>query len=148
MAVIEPTKLRQVAQELFVAANVPEEDAKIFARLCVGANLAGHDSHGVIQIPTYIDRIERGHINPKASYDVVKETPTTTVVDGNWGIGYVVTQRLMKTTIEKAKEQLSTSQLSISEIAYNLGFEYPTSFNKLFKRKTEMSPLEFRRKFN
>lgn len=50
--------------------------------------------------------------------------------------------------IEKAKEQLSTSQLSISEIAYNLGFEYPTSFNKLFKRKTEMSPLEFRKQFN
>ena len=105
MPVIEPAKLRQIAQELFVNANVPEEDAKIFARLCVGANLAGHDSHGVIQIPTYIDRIDRGHINPKASYDIVKETPTTTVVDGNWGIGYVVTERLMKMTIEKAKEQ-------------------------------------------
>ena len=105
MPVIEPAKLRQIAQELFVAANVPEEDAKIFARLCVDANLAGHDSHGVIQIPTYIDRIDRGHINPKASYDIVKETPTTTVVDGNWGIGYVVTERLMKMTIEKAKEQ-------------------------------------------
>jgi len=105
MPVIEPAKLRQIAQELFVNANVPEEDAKIFARLCVGANLAGHDSHGVIQIPTYIDRIDRGHINPTASYDIVKETPTTTVVDGNWGIGYVVTERLMKTTIEKAKEQ-------------------------------------------
>lgn len=50
--------------------------------------------------------------------------------------------------IEKAKEQLSTSQLSISEIAYNLGFEYPSSFNKLFKRKTDMSPLEFRKQFN
>tara|TARA_B100000965_G_C19558644_1_gene743430 strand:- start:71 stop:997 length:927 start_codon:yes stop_codon:yes gene_type:complete len=62
--------------------------------------------------------------------------------------GMSTQQHIHNKLIEKAKEQLSTSQLSISEIAYNLGFEYPTSFNKLFKRKTEMSPLEFRRKFN
>ena len=50
--------------------------------------------------------------------------------------------------IEKAKEQLSTSQASISEIAYDLGFEHPPSFSKLFKLKTNMSPLDFRRSFN
>jgi AraC-like DNA-binding protein len=50
--------------------------------------------------------------------------------------------------IEKSKELLTTSQLSVSEIAYQLGFEYPQSFNKLFKKKTEMSPLEFRATFN
>lgn len=50
--------------------------------------------------------------------------------------------------IEKAKERLSTTQLSISEIAYELGFEYPQSFSKLFKQKTNQSPLEFRQSFN
>jgi AraC family transcriptional activator of pobA len=50
--------------------------------------------------------------------------------------------------IEKAKEQLSTSQASISEIAYQLGFEHPQSFTKLFKLKTSVSPLNFRRSFN
>ncbi|MBX2829273.1 MAG: helix-turn-helix transcriptional regulator [Flavobacteriaceae bacterium] len=50
--------------------------------------------------------------------------------------------------IENAKEQLSTTPLSVSEIAYNLGFEYPSSFTKLFKNKTELSPLEFRRSLN
>lgn len=50
--------------------------------------------------------------------------------------------------IEKAKQQLSGTHLSISEIAYNLGFERPASFTKLFKNKTEMSPLEFRKTFN
>ncbi|PST83093.1 AraC family transcriptional regulator [Pedobacter yulinensis] len=50
--------------------------------------------------------------------------------------------------IEKAKEQLSTSQASISEIAYELGFEHPQSFSKLFKLKTSMSPLDFRRSFS
>lgn len=50
--------------------------------------------------------------------------------------------------IEKAKEKLSTTSLSVSEIAYDLGFEYPQSFSKLFKIKTNVSPLEFRKSFN
>lgn len=50
--------------------------------------------------------------------------------------------------IEKAKEKLSTTDLSISEIAYELGFEHLQSFSKLFKSKTKLSPLEFRQSFN
>ena len=50
--------------------------------------------------------------------------------------------------IEKAKEKLSTTNLSVSEIAYGLGFEHLTSFSKLFKAKTSKSPIEFRASFN
>jgi AraC family transcriptional activator of pobA len=50
--------------------------------------------------------------------------------------------------MEKAKEKLSTTGLSVSEIAYELGFEHPQSFSKLFKTKTNLSPLEFRHSFN
>jgi AraC-like DNA-binding protein len=50
--------------------------------------------------------------------------------------------------IDKAKEKLSTTALSVSEIAYQLGFEHPQSFSKLFKTKTNVSPLEFRQSFN
>lgn len=50
--------------------------------------------------------------------------------------------------IEKAKEKLSTTDLSVSEIAYQLGFEHPQSFNKLFRTKTNLSPSEFRQSFN
>jgi AraC-like DNA-binding protein len=50
--------------------------------------------------------------------------------------------------IDKAKEKLSTTELSVSEIAYQLGFEHPQSFNKLFKSKTKQSPLDFRQAFN
>ncbi|GLU53971.1 AraC family transcriptional regulator [Dyadobacter frigoris] len=50
--------------------------------------------------------------------------------------------------IEKAKEKLSTSDLSVSEIAFALGFEHSQSFSKLFKNKTNFSPLEFRQSFN
>ncbi|MEO7976434.1 helix-turn-helix transcriptional regulator [Flavobacterium sp.] len=50
--------------------------------------------------------------------------------------------------IDKAKEKLSTTNLSMSEIAYQLGFEYPQTFGNLFKKKTNLSPLEFRQSFN
>jgi AraC family transcriptional regulator, transcriptional activator of pobA len=49
---------------------------------------------------------------------------------------------------EKAKEKLSTTELSVSEIAYELGFEHSQSLSKLFKAKTDISPLEFRKSLN
>lgn len=57
-------------------------------------------------------------------------------------------QHIHEKLIEKAKERLSTTSLSVSEIAYGLGFEHPQSFSKLFKNKTNQSPLEFRAAFN
>lgn len=57
-------------------------------------------------------------------------------------------QHIHQKLIEKAKEKLSTTGLTISEIAYELGFEHPQSFSKLFKTKTNLSPLEFRQSFN
>lgn len=63
-------------------------------------------------------------------------------------IGQNAKQYIHYKLIEKAKEKLSTSELSVSEIAYELGFEHSQSFNKLFKQKTEQSPLEFRARFN
>jgi AraC-like DNA-binding protein len=57
-------------------------------------------------------------------------------------------QHIHHKLIEKAKEKLSTTNLSVSEVAYALGFEHPQSFSKLFKTKTKVSPLEFRQSFN
>lgn len=57
-------------------------------------------------------------------------------------------QHIHEKLIEKAKEKLSITNLSISEIAYTLGFEHSQSFSTLFKKKTDMSPMEFRQTFN
>ena len=57
-------------------------------------------------------------------------------------------QHIHNKLIDKAKEKLSITQLSVSEIAYELGFEHPQSFSKLFKTKTNLSPLAFRKSFN
>ena len=62
--------------------------------------------------------------------------------------GQTTQQHIHEKLIEKAKERLSTTELSVSEIAYELGFEHSQSFSKLFKSKTNVSPLEFRRSFN
>lgn len=57
-------------------------------------------------------------------------------------------QHIHHKLIEKAKEILSTSNLTVAEVAYKLGFEHPQSFSRLFKTKTNLSPLEFRHMFN
>ncbi|QSB28550.1 AraC family transcriptional regulator [Flavobacterium sp. CLA17] len=62
--------------------------------------------------------------------------------------GQSTQQHIHDKLIEKAKEKLSTTDLSISEIAFELGFEHQQSFSKLFKTKTRVSPLEFRQSFN
>lgn len=62
--------------------------------------------------------------------------------------GQTTQQHIQNKIIEKAKEKLSTTDLSVSEIAFHLGFEHSQSFNKLFKKKTNLSPLEFRKSFN
>jgi uncharacterized oxidoreductase len=98
-------RLIEIARALLIAAGTPESEADTISGLSVAANLAGHDSHGIILIPTYIDRVKVGHIVPGAPWTIVEETPTTTVVDGNWGFGYVVTKKAMELTIDKAEKQ-------------------------------------------
>jgi len=102
---LAPERLRAIAADLLEAAGAPRDEAETVARHCIEANLAGHDSHGIIQIPSYIDRIEKGHIVPGAKFEVIQESPTTTVVDAHWGFGYVQTERAVQMTIEKAKTQ-------------------------------------------
>ncbi len=62
--------------------------------------------------------------------------------------GQSTQQHIHNKLIEMAKEKLSTTDLSVSEIAYELGFDYPQTFGNLFKKKTNLSPLEFRQTFN
>ncbi len=62
--------------------------------------------------------------------------------------GQTTQQHIHNKLIEKAKETLTTSNLSVSEIAYQLGFEHSQSFSKLFKVKTNLTPLEFRQSYN
>lgn len=79
------------------------------------------------------------HLNISASYlsDMLRSLT-----------GQNAQQHIHNKLIDKAKEKLSTTSLSVSEVAYELGFEHPQSFSKLFKSKTNLSPFEFRQSFN
>lgn len=88
-------------------------------------------------LPTVHDISDKLHVSPNYLSGLLK---TLT--------GQSTQQHIHDKLLEKAKEKLSTTELSVSEIAYELGFEHPQSFSKLFKTKTEMTPLEFRRTFN
>src|SRR5439155_6136229 len=72
---------------LYEAAGTPPDHAQIVATHQAGANLVGHDSHGVVLLPTYIDRIGRGHIVPVARPEILNESPTTLAENGRWGFG-------------------------------------------------------------
>ena len=88
-------------------------------------------------IPTVQYLSEKLNISPSYLSDMLRSLT-----------GLNAQQHIHNKLIEKAKEKLSITSLSVSEIAYELGFEHPQSFSKLFKTKTSLSPLEFRRLFN
>ena len=104
MPKIQADRLEEIGRALFIAAGTPKDEAELVMRHIVGANLVGHDSHGVIQVPTYIERIKVGHIVPGAPWTIVKESPNHTVIDGHWAFGYVANDKAMRLTIEKAEK--------------------------------------------
>lgn len=77
------------------------------------------------------------NLSPKYLSDCIKQLT-----------GQTTQQLIHEKLIEQAKDLLATTTLSVSEIAYQLGFEYPQSFNKLFKNRTSQTPVAFRRSFN
>ncbi len=103
MPIVQADRLTRIGAALLRGAGASDEEAQAVAVGCVNANLAGHDSHGVIAIPTYIDRVRAGHIVPGAKWTIVQESPTTTVIDGHWGFGFHVNTKAMELTIAKAK---------------------------------------------
>ena len=91
--------------DVFKAYGVPEEDAKICADVLLESDRRGIESHGCNRFkPIYLDRIENGTLLPETKIDIVKETPTTVVMDANNGMGMVASYRMMEMLIEKAKQ--------------------------------------------
>jgi AraC family transcriptional activator of pobA len=106
-----------------------------------------------------LDRILDQYFNDKTA--LMKGLPTVQYLAGELNIspkylgdmlrastGHNTQQHIHLKLIEKAKEVLTISNLTVGEIAFQLGFEHPQSFSKLFKSKTKLSPLEFRASFN
>ena len=97
--------LERFIVDVFEKVGVPEGDAKTCAEVLIAADIQGIDSHGVSRLkPIYIDRIRAGQQSPITEFEVVKEGPTTAVIDGHRGMGMVIAKKAMDLAIEKAKK--------------------------------------------
>lgn len=103
---IDSERLKRIAHDIVIKHGANEEEASTVAKYLTIANLAGHDSHGIIQLIGYMDRVKKGHIVPGAKLEIVTETPTTAKINGNWGFGMVVQTKATQLAIEKAKKNM------------------------------------------
>jgi len=91
--------------KVLMKAGIPEGDARIVGDVLLQADKLGFDSHGVNRLKSiYLDRIKEGILNPVTNYKIIKEGPTTAVLDGQNGMGHVIAFNAMKMAIEKAKK--------------------------------------------
>jgi len=91
--------------DAFKGYGVPEEDAKICADVLLESDRRGIESHGCNRFkPIYLDRIKNGTLLPVTKMNIVKDTPTTVVMDANNGMGMVASYRMMEMLIEKASK--------------------------------------------
>ena len=96
--------LHAMARQIFEAAGAPHHIAEVIAETLVGANIAGHDSHGVLRIPDYLELIEKGGVDIAAEPTVERETDTTVIYDGHNGSGLYTARTAVEYAIEKAKQ--------------------------------------------
>jgi len=87
----------------FQKLGVSEKDAAVCANILITSDQRGIQSHGIGRLRMYLDRIERGLIEVKNTSEIIKESPTTAVIDGNHGIGMVIGFHAMNLAIKKAK---------------------------------------------
>jgi uncharacterized oxidoreductase len=97
--------LRELTRDIFAAAGCGPEEAGRVAHHLVEANLTGHDSHGVIRIPSYVDWLRSGKVLANKTASVVLENDAIAVVDGEFGLGQTVGEQAVHLGVEKCRRQ-------------------------------------------
>lgn len=105
MVTIEAGRLRTLVGAVFRAAGCDDAEAGRIATYLVGANLTGHDSHGVIRVPRYLDWMGDGWLRPGQTVTVVTENDVMAVLDGNHGFGQSIGPQAVRIGIDKAAAQ-------------------------------------------
>ncbi|QNM06514.1 Ldh family oxidoreductase [Qiania dongpingensis] len=93
-----------LSTKIFEACGMNEEDAAALSRSLVYADMRGVKSHGLVRIPSYVEQLEEGTFSPVTKLDVIKETAFSTVLEGNNGLGAVVSYKAVELTKKKARE--------------------------------------------
>jgi LDH2 family malate/lactate/ureidoglycolate dehydrogenase len=104
MLTVPAEQLRSMTETIFQAAGSTPAIAAAVAEALVLANLSGHDSHGVIRIPAYVDAVKGGRLDADAEPSIVRSKATTVLVDGKNGFGQVAARFATDQAVAKAKE--------------------------------------------
>jgi LDH2 family malate/lactate/ureidoglycolate dehydrogenase len=95
--------LEKLVSDLFRGAGVPEDEADLVADALVSADARGMTSHGVMRVPSYMNKVRAGGFKAGRKGKILCETPATMLIDGEDGLGQVITYRAMEEAIKKAK---------------------------------------------
>jgi len=101
---VAPSELNTYIHSVLVANGVPPQHAAVVAHALVLADLRGVDTHGTNRIPSYVERIRQGVLNPKASPTLKQVTPAVAIVDAHNGFGFPAAHMAMATAINMAKK--------------------------------------------
>ena len=125
--VVDWNTITNFVVDAFVGYGIPKEDAQICADVLLESDKRGIESHGVNRFkPVYLDRIKDGIQNPVTNFEIIKETPTTAVVDGHDGMGQVIGYKAMKMAISKAKEYGMGMVVVRNSCHYGIAGYYPS----------------------
>src|SRR5258706_9183939 len=100
---INADKLIDFATAVYTGVGMPEADARLVADTLVQADLWGHQSHGVLRLGWYLDRVRNGVMKPVTTPEFVVDAGTVAVIDGHDGVGHVVTELATREAIKRAK---------------------------------------------
>lgn len=101
---VSPAPLEQFARYVYARAGMPQADAALLANSLVQADLWNHQSHGVLRLRWYFERIKAGAMTPVTTVGVVRDRGAVAVLDGHDGVGQVIAQHAMELAIAKAKQ--------------------------------------------
>jgi uncharacterized oxidoreductase len=99
---IAAERLRELVRSVFTATGSGPHEAERIGHYLVEANLVGHDSHGVIRVPPYVEWVRAGKLLPNQQLKIVSENEAIAVVDGQFGFGQVMGEEAMKLAIAKS----------------------------------------------
>lgn len=102
MPLIATEDLRRLVHELLCRVGTPDDVAEVVTASLIGADLAGHGSHGVLKLPSYLRDIEQGKLKPAARPFVVDDAPATAVLDGAGGYGHLAARHAVDLAVDKA----------------------------------------------
>lgn len=100
---LSPDALIDFAERLLIAASVGKTEAHEIAASLVESNLSGHESHGVVRIPDYVEQMRTGELVPGAELRVVRSTPALIIADAGFGFGQIQCTRLIGLLVDKAR---------------------------------------------